>query len=81
MKEEKKNSIATAIYILATLVAFGGFLLCLYEFTNTSVTTGMVWLVASIVSTVFLCGFAKIIDLLDSINNKLNMRSFKGDEK
>lgn len=72
MKEEKKNSIVTAIYILATLVAFGGLLLCLYEFTNTSAITGLVWLAASIASTIFLCGFAKIIELLDRINNNLN---------
>ena len=44
----------------------------IYFFSNNQTMTGFIWIIAGIIAFAFIKGFYNIIDLLDSINDKLD---------
>ena len=72
-KDEEQNEdktiflrIISALEIIACIIA------AIFSFANEEIGVGFVILIAGFVAFAFIKGFKDIIELLDSINNKLN---------
>ena len=80
-EEKKSNAVSTTLKVFAWLIFIGGFIIgCVnanvetgyyYTYTKFSIAIAMIYWVASLFSGVCLLGFAKIIDLLQEIKNKI----------
>lgn len=68
--EEETNGIAHAIKIIAVLSAIAGVILGIISFEELE-GMAVAIIVGSIISAIFICGFAEIIQLLQDIKNKL----------
>lgn len=54
------------------LQLIGLFIMGMINLSNEQITVGVIYMVVGVVSFFFIKGFSDIIDLLDSINNKIN---------
>ena len=67
---EVENKIANVIHIIGTLLVFIGPITG-FIYTSENTWLGIVIIISSIVTSIFIAGFAEIIQLLEDIKNKL----------
>lgn len=71
--KKKINSMSMLIYVLATILFLALFFSGLYFIADEEeMFPGIIYAVSGVAGGILLAGFGRIIELLDSINNKLD---------